>query len=264
MSCPFGVVSVRLFVAATTASNRIDLRSCAQRSSILLAYGRKVTEALQKRPWRGRFLAAIAIGLACMILLVVVSILAQGLDSTAQHSVLYAVAGGAVVGLIRIGSPVARYVGFLVGLILGLIYFAILAIAVPGDWVGQMVAGLVVVGVAVAISAFTVLWIQLCSGCLGTLLFIGAYQPLFDSQLWMFETQSVGTLCLTIFLSTVGFCVVIAVELVGTGKVAARVLDERSDLPGDVPDQPTPPVGVGPSMASVSDLMDTSGSENKK
>lgn len=231
---------------------------------IVFAYGRKVTQVLQKRRWRGRFLAALAIGLACMILLVVVSVLAQGLDSSAQHSVLYAVAGGAVVGLIRMGSPVARYVGFLVGLVLGLIYFAILAIAVPGDWVGQMVAGLVVVGVAVAISAFTGMWIQLWSVFLGVLLFIGAYQPLFDSQLWMFETQSVGTLCLTIFLSTVGFCVVIAVELVGTGKVAVRVLDEPSTAHGEQPEQMAAPVEAGPNIASVNDLMGASGTENKQ
>ncbi|MFA7266173.1 MAG: hypothetical protein WC054_07660 [Candidatus Nanopelagicales bacterium] len=218
---------------------------------------------VQTRRWRGRFLAALAIGLACMALLVVVSVLAQGLDSTAQHSVLYAVAGGAVVGLIRIGSPVARYVGFLVGLILGLVYFAILAIAVPGDWIGQMVAGLVVVGVAVAISAFSGMWIQLWSVFLGTLLFIGAYQPLFDSQLWMFETQSVGTLCLTIFLSTVGFCVVIAVELVGTGKVAARVLDEPPAVSNDGTAAVSAPEAHGPSMTTVNDLMGASGTEKK-
>lgn len=168
-----------------------------------------------------------------MVLLVVVSLLAQGLDSTAQHSTLYAVAGGAVVGLIRIGSPVARYVGFLVGLIFGLVYFVLLAAAVPGDWIGQMIAGLVVIGLAVAVSAFTGMWIQLWSVFLGILLFIGAYQPLFDAQLWMFETQSVGTLCVTVFLSTVGFCVVVAVEIAGTGKAVTKVLDSGGGSEGD-------------------------------
>jgi len=166
-----------------------------------------------------------------MLLLAVVSVLAQGMDVTTQHNVLYSVAGGAVVGLIRMGSPVARYVGFLVGLILGLIYFVLLAAVVPGDAIGRMIAGLVVVGLAAIVSAFTGMWVQLWTVFLGVLLFIGAYQPLFDAQLWLFETQSVGTLASTVFLSTVGFCVVIAVEIIGTNKSMQHVLDY--DKPDD-------------------------------
>lgn len=182
-----------------------------------------------RRRWRGRLLAGLLLGLACMALLTVVSVVAQGMDTQVQHSVLYAVAGGAVVGLIRLGSPVARYVAFVVGLILGLIYFVLLAAVVPGDWIGQLLAGLVVVAFASVISALTGMWIQLWAVFLGALLFIGAYQPLFDAQLWMFETQSIGTLCSTVFLSTIGFCVVIAVELAGTGKTMRHVLDTDTE-----------------------------------
>ncbi len=162
-----------------------------------------------------------------MALLAIVSVLALGMNTVTQHEVLYSVAGGAVVGLIRMGSPVARYVGFLVGLVLGLIYFVLLAAVVPGDAVGRMIAGLVVVALAAIVSALTGMWIQIWTVFLGALLFIGAYQPLFDAQLWMFETQSVGTLTSTVFLSTIGFCVVIAVELIGTNKKVKETLDHR-------------------------------------
>jgi len=164
-----------------------------------------------------------------MVLLAIVSVLAQEMDSTVQHRVLYSVAGGAVVGLIRMGTPVARYVGFIVGLVLGLIYFVLLAAVVPGDAVGQLIAGIVVVGLAAIVSALTGMWVQLWTVFLGALLFIGAYQPLFDAQLWMFETQSIGTLTSTVFLATIGFCVVIAVEIIGTNRTIRHALDHEHE-----------------------------------
>jgi hypothetical protein len=192
-----------------------------------------------------------------MVLLAVVSALAQGMESSVQHRVLYSVAGGAVVGLIRMGSPVARYVGFLVGLVLGLAYFVLLAAVVPGDAVGQLIAGLVVVALAAIVSAFTGMWVQLWTVFLGVLLFIGAYQPLFDAQLWMFETQSVGTLASTIFLATIGFCVVIAVEIVGTNTSVRRTLDhEKTDVfvdPPDVTDTTVPSQTTRTTEASTAD-----------
>lgn len=164
----------------------------------------------------------LGVGLTCALLAVVAFTLGHSLDLAAQHSVLYSIAGGAVIGLVPKGSPVARYTGFVIGLVLGLVYFALLAIAVPGDWVGQLTAAVVTIVVATLVSAFTRGWVQLWSLFLGALLFIGAYQPMFDNELWLFETESVMTLCTTIFQASVGFCVVIVVELLEPKRKSAH------------------------------------------
>lgn len=187
----------------------------------------------EPKTWRGRFGTALAIGAACIVLLIVVSVLIQGMGLPAQHSVLYSVAGGAIVGLIRVGSPQSRYIAFLIGLVMGLIYFVLLAAVVPGDWAGQVLAATVTIALASIICALTGMWLPLWAVFLGALLFIGAYQPQFDLELWMFQTQSIGTLSSTIFLSSIGFCVVIAVEtletvrLHGSKRKQARLEDQE-------------------------------------
>lgn len=151
-------------------------------------------------------------GVACCVVAAIVFVLGQMLGLPSQD-VLVAAGGGAILAIVRDGSPLARYGSFLIGLIAGFAYFAAMAAFVPGNWVGVMVATIGGIILCTLISALTRGRLPLWAMFLGVVLFVSAYKPMFENELWLFESQSVMVLCWSLFAVTCGFLVVIVVEL---------------------------------------------------
>lgn len=177
-------------------------------------------------------------GAACAVL-AAIFIFAGAALGLALPNVLYGIAAGAVLGLVRLQSPLGRAGAFLVGYAFGVIYFVLSATVLPSTPAGVTVATIVVILVCTLISALTRDRMPLWAMFLGAMTFVGAYWASYASSPWLLPTQSVQLATAVLLTVAAGFLVTLLVEV--------------RELRGDVSEQnPMVPEQGPPPLAGVS------------
>lgn len=154
-----------------------------------------------------------------MLFGVVISVLAFGaimfgqLMSLDLQNVLVGLALGGALGLVRTHSPLARISAFMIGFVLGLVFYALRLAILPATWLGNAIAVVVVLLVLTVISALTKDRLPLWAMFIGTACFAGAYNGYFNTTPWLFETQAISVAATMLFAVSAGFVVALLVEI---------------------------------------------------
>lgn len=144
------------------------------------------------------------LGILAIVLAVGVWLVTQWFEIGAQNGLL-GVGGGLVLGLIRDGSPLARYGAFLIGLIFGFV-------GSVADLIGG--AGLLIlILILTVISALTKGRLPLWAMILGTGVFGAMYSGWID-QSWFILTSYPSAFFLALATSSGGFIIAVFVELI--------------------------------------------------
>lgn len=164
------------------------------------------------------------LGLAATVLAAVVWLLTSLLGVGGQNGLL-GVAAGLLLGMVRYGSPLARYGGFLVGLVLGLI---VMGAGMVG-WVGYVAAMLILTVISGLTGGRLPLWAMILGG--GVL--AAMYQPYAIAVPWYILTQLPTALLVALATSAGGFIAAVLVELIEKAPA-----DSGSHGGGAIPGQP--------------------------
>lgn len=156
----------------------------------------------------------IGFGALCAVLAFVVIITGQFLNLPLQN-VLVGIAVGAVLGMVRIGSPLARFVGFLVGLFGGAMFYLLESLVFPSTWFGNAVAVALAIMFMAIVAAVTRGWLGLWSLFLGAVAFAATYDGFFATTPWLIQSQGPVLLGGMIFCVSCGFLSALFVEIGG-------------------------------------------------
>lgn len=145
------------------------------------------------------------LGLIATVVAVGVGLLTSALGLGLENGVL-GVMAGLLLGLVRSGSPLARYGAFLIGLVLGLV-------AIGGGlagWIGFVVTILLLTIVSGLTGGRLPLWAMI----LGAGVFAAMYEPTLMANLWFVLTQYPTALIVALATSAGAFMVTVFVELI--------------------------------------------------
>lgn len=123
------------------------------------------------------------------------------------RNTLYGAALGAVLGLVPDRSVVARMGGFLLGVVLGWLGYAIRAQFLPDSVGGQIIAVVLVVLLITLAAALTFGRIPMWSLLLGAAALIGAYEYLYSAAPYNFLSESVVAVSSLLVTVALGFLV---------------------------------------------------------
>ncbi|MGV1037293.1 MAG: hypothetical protein ACOYD0_09745 [Candidatus Nanopelagicales bacterium] len=151
-------------------------------------------------------------GVVCAVLAFLVIMTGQVLNLSLQN-VLLSLAVGAALGLVRTNSPVARIGAFLIGFLLGIIFFVLRLAVFPATWLGNAAAVVLIILALTLISALTKDKLPLWAMFLGAAVFAGSYNSYFMTTPWLFESQTVSVAAGSLFAVSAGFFVALLVEL---------------------------------------------------
>lgn len=149
-------------------------------------------------------LRTFVLGVLATVLALLVWIVTTWLELGAANGLL-GVGAGLVLGLIREGSPLARYGAFLIGLVFGLIAL----VAGMVGWIGFAAAILILT----VISAFTGGRLPLWAMILGAGVLAAMYEPYLMASAWFVLTQYPTAFFVALATSSGGFIVAVLVEL---------------------------------------------------
>jgi len=180
-------------------------------------------------------------GVASAVLAAVIMTLGA-LWSLNLQNVLVGIAAGAVLGLVRMRTPVARVGGFLIGYVLAIVMYGLRLALLPATVAGNIVATCGLIIVLTVISALTKDRMQLWAMFLGCLVFSASYDGYFLATPWYALSQIPGVATAVLVSVAAGFLVTLLVEL--------RV--ERGGVDPRDPMAPAPPVGPDSSAVAVS------------
>jgi len=176
---------------------------------------------------RSTLLGGALLAVAAALLVVIGE--ALGLDT--EHVALLGGALGGVIGLVPDRSPAMRVTGFVAGLFVAWIGFAIRALYLPDSTSGRALAAFLVVaaclGIAVAAGGRVPLWSLL----LGAAAMVAGYEEAYTADSPAFLSESPGAATGVLLAAAVGF---LATSLLGPQVSAAR---HREGAAPD--DQPT-------------------------
>ncbi len=133
-----------------------------------------------------------------------------GLEATRLS--LYGAALGAVLGLVRQGSPVGRASAFGAGFASCWLGYALRAGMLPDIPMGRAIAAFVVVALVTAVAVATNERLPLWAGLLGAGLFAGAYETTFTITPTAFETESVTAATTVLLAAAVGYLLAVVVR----------------------------------------------------
>lgn len=150
-------------------------------------------------------------GVACAAMAFIVMAFAQSLALPIQN-VLSGLAMGAALGLIRTHSPLARISAFLVGLVVGIVFFLLRAALLPGTWLGNAIAVVVVILVMTLISGLTSDRLPLWAMFMAAALFAASYGVNFEATEWLILQQLPATAAGLLFSVAAGFVVALLAE----------------------------------------------------
>ncbi len=190
-------------------------------------------------------------GAVCSVLAVVVLGIGQLLKIDFQN-VVYGVAAGAILGLVRMRPLYARVGAYLIGFCIAAGFYVIRLAFLPGTWVGNAVAIVIAIMLVTVIAAFTLDRVPMWAMFLGLMTFVGAYNGYFLTTPWLFETQAVSTASAILVSVAAGLVVAILVEFrVLHGGVDP--IDPLAPAPANVtpPQDPQDPNPAGPPMEST-------------
>lgn len=145
------------------------------------------------------------IGVLATVLAVVVWLVTSAFDLNAPNG-LIGVAAGALLGLIRDRSPLARYGAFLIGLLFGLLAL----VAGMAGWIGFVVAIIILTVISALTGGRLPLWAMILGS--GTL--AAMYTSDLVATAWFVLTQYPSTLLLALATSAGGFIAAVFVELI--------------------------------------------------
>jgi hypothetical protein len=178
----------------------------------------------------GALLAVVA-GLLCLV--------GEALGLDTQHVALVGGALGGVVGLVQERTPAQRAIGFLIGLFVAWLGFAVRALYLPDSASGRAVAAVVVVAVCVVFAAGSGNRLPLWTLLLGAAAMVAVYEESYtaDSPAFLAESPSAATGVL--LAAGIGF---LATSLQWPGRAPAAVPaeappadDEPTELDAEVP-----------------------------
>jgi hypothetical protein len=169
----------------------------------------------------GALLAVVA-GLLCLV--------GEALGLDTQHVALVGGALGGVVGLVPDRTPAMRATGFLIGLFVAWLGFAVRALYLPDSAAGRAVAAVAVVAVCVAFTAGSADRIPLWTLLLGAAAMVAVYEETYTADSPAFLAQSPSAATGVLLAAGIGF---LATSL--QRPRPARAV-ERSEVP---PDEPT-------------------------
>ncbi|MDZ7578309.1 MAG: hypothetical protein U0904_09075 [Candidatus Nanopelagicales bacterium] len=137
---------------------------------------------------------------------------ALGMD---LNNTILGAGGGLIIAVVRVGAPLERLIGYLIGLVLGVGFAALRLGVFPGGesaWGGAIALGLVLLVVAV-VSGLTANRIQAWTLLLGMLVYVASVTSLMETKPWTAAEQLPGEFLSILAMSAIGFLVIIAVEL---------------------------------------------------
>ncbi|MET9275252.1 hypothetical protein [Kribbella sp. NPDC003557] len=169
----------------------------------------------------GALLAVVA-GLLCLV--------GEALGLDTQHVALVGGALGGVVGLVQDRTPAMRAAGFLIGLFVAWLGFAVRALYLPDSASGRAVAAVAVVAVCVAFTAGSAERIPLWTLLLGAAAMVAVYEETYTADSPAFLAQSPSAATGVLLSAGLGF---LATSLLRPRPVPAA---GRSEVP---PDEPT-------------------------
>jgi hypothetical protein len=187
-------------------------------------------------------------GVACSVMAVIVIIGGQLLDLNFQN-VLVGIAAGAVLGLVRIGSPVARFGAFLIGFATGAVFYLLKSLVFPQTWAGNTIAVVLTIMLLTLVSTLTRDRIALWAMFVGTLVFTAAYDGFFNATPWLVTSQGPVIAGGILLCVAAGFLVTLLVE-VREARLSVSPIDPMMPLEPTAVD---PPAAV-PSQTQRSDV----------
>lgn len=178
--------------------------------------------------------------------------LGQLFGLTFQNTVI-GVGAGVILAIVKLGSPIVRLGGFMIGFVLGVFFSAMQLGILPG---GASVAGTavtlaVVMLVITLISGLTSARISAWTMVLGTLTFLCGFLSVAETTPWTAAQQLPSYFCTLLAMAMIGFLTIIPAELLADGRT--RGTSTRPPDPAVDP-RPSPEVSaaaVAPNPASV-------------
>ncbi len=168
----------------------------------------------------GALLAVVA-GLLCLV--------GEALGLDTQHVALVGGALGGVVGLVQDRTPAMRAAGFLIGLFVAWLGFAVRALYLPDAASGRAVAAVAVVAVCVAFTAGSADRIPLWTLLLGAAAMVAVYEETYTADSPAFLAQSPSAVTGVLLAAGLGF---LATSLQRPRPAPAA---ELSEVPPDEP-----------------------------
>jgi len=144
----------------------------------------------------GALLAVVA-GLLCLV--------GEALGLNTQHVALVGGALGGVVGLVQDRTPAMRATGFLIGLFIAWLGFAVRALYLPDSASGRAVAAVAVVAVCVAFTAGSGEKIPLWTLLLGAAAMVAVYEETYTADSPAFLAQSPSAATGVLLAAGIGF-----------------------------------------------------------
>lgn len=154
---------------------------------------------------------------------------ALGLDL--DHVALLGTALGAVIGLVPDRSAVGRVIGFLLGVVVAWVSFALRAAVLPDSASGRAVATFVAVVACLVICAAALRRIPLWSTLVGMAAVVGAYESVYTNAPAEFLRESPVALTTVVLAAAMGY---LAASLVGPDLVTVPSASD-GESPTDAP-----------------------------
>jgi hypothetical protein len=175
---------------------------------------------MQRTTLLGGALLAVAVGLLCLI--------GEALGLDTQHVALLGGAIGGVIGLVQDRSPMMRAVGFVAGLFVAWIGFAVRALYLPDSPSGRAVAAILVVVACLGLTAAARSRIPLWSLLLGAAAMVAVYEEAYTADSPAFLSQSPGAATGVLLAASIGF--------LATNVLGPQVSAAHRESPGVDPD----------------------------
>lgn len=144
----------------------------------------------------GALLAVVA-GLLCLV--------GEALGLDTQHVALVGGALGGVVGLVQERTPAMRATGFLIGLVVAWLGFAVRALYLPDSASGRAVAAIAVVAVCVLFTAGSANRIPLWTLLIGAAAMVAVYEESYTADSPAFLAQSPSAATGVLLAAGIGF-----------------------------------------------------------
>ena len=166
-----------------------------------------------------------------------------------QNTVL-GVGAGVIAATVKIGSPLERLGGFLIGFLLGVLFIAMrLGLLPGGDSIAGITVALVIILLVITLlSGFTANRISYWSMLLGAIAFVGGFIPICTATPWIAADQLPSSFFSLLAMAAIGFLTVVPAEL----------LPDKSAKHSDVapkPEEPEPGAATSEPQTSLDEMI---------
>lgn len=172
-----------------------------------------------------------------------------------QNTVM-GVGGGVILAVVRIGSPLLRLCGFLIGFVLGVFFIAMRLGLLPGgaSVVGVAVALAIIMLIMTVISALTSDRIGAWTVLLGALVFVAGFSTVLESAPWTAAQQLPTYFFSLLAMAAIGFLTVVPAELIPEKAAKHKGQDKNDQVAQTAGGPPGEPASE--SVTPLTDIMD--------